>query len=63
MDFFEDFEFFFESAIFYDKFQLIAKNRVNKPMIEHLKALEGWMKCFVFSLVGIGGSRNLVEGL
>ncbi len=41
MDFFEDFEFFFESAIFYDKFQLIAKNRVNKPMIEHLKALEG----------------------
>jgi hypothetical protein len=33
--------FYFELPIFYEKFQLVAKNRVNKPMIEHLKALEG----------------------
>jgi hypothetical protein len=33
---------FFESPILYDKFQLVANNRVNKPMIKHLKALEGW---------------------
>ncbi len=41
---FEDFFLifnFFESPILYDKFQLVANNRVNKPMIKHLKALEG----------------------
>jgi hypothetical protein len=37
--------------IFYEKFQLVAKNRVNKPMIEHLKALEGWS---VLSLAWLG---------